>query len=62
MLEVLKETKEIKQNLIQYNYHLRMDTVDVSHLFPLQTDDDVREFLRNDQEWNQRKKVFVITI
>lgn len=56
VLELLKETKSMKQYLIQYNYHLRMDTVDISGFFPLQSNDDIVRFLQRDDEWIPRKK------
>ena len=56
MTELLKETREIKEHLMQYNYHMRMDTADITPFFPLETDDDVLNFLKQDEEWNQRRK------
>ena len=56
MKELLQETKEIKQHLIQYNFHMKMDTVDISEYFPLKSDGDIRTFMNNDEEWNSRKK------
>lgn len=56
MVDLLKETKEVKKQLVQYNYHVRMDTVDISHFFPLQSDEDLKTFMLQDQEWNQRRK------
>lgn len=56
MGEVLKETKDMKKHLLQYNFHLRMDTADITHLFPLQNCSDIRGFLKRDDEWPQRKK------
>ena len=58
VLELLKEVKDIKHQLVQYNYHVRMDTVSIAHLFPLKSDDDLKTFLEQDEEWNQRRKVF----
>ena len=56
VLEVLKEVKEIKQHLIQYNYIMRMESVDISHLFPFKSNDDVNTFMNRDQGWNERRK------
>ena len=56
VLELLKETKEIKQHLVHYNYHMRMDTADISHFFPLKSNEDLKKFMAQDEEWNQRKK------
>lgn len=55
-MEVLKETKEMKQHLIQYNFHLRMDTIDISGFFPLKSNKDLVTFLQRDDEWIGRKK------
>lgn len=54
--ELLKETKEIKKHLIQYNFHMKMDTVDLSEYFPLKTDAQLKKFMQHDDEWNLRKK------
>ena len=56
VMEVLKETKEMKQHLIQYNFHLRMDTIDISGFFPLKSNKDLVTFLQRDDEWIGRKK------
>lgn len=56
MLQLLKETKEIKQHLLEYNCHMRMDTVDVSDYFPLNSDEQLQQFMKHDDEWNKRKK------
>ena len=58
-MDLLKETKEMKHHLIQYNFHLRMDTVDISPFFPLQSNEDLNKFLQRDEEWIQRKKEII---
>lgn len=56
VMQLLKETKEIKTCLLEFNFHIRMDTVDISDYFPLQTDEQLSRFMKADDEWNQRKK------
>lgn len=60
MVELLRETKEIKTHLMEYNFHMRMDTVDLSEYLPFKTDEDLKRFMKPDEEWNQRKKVSLI--
>lgn len=57
MRELLSETKEIKQHLMEYNFLMKMDTVDLSDYLPFQTDDDLHRFMKRDDEWNQQRKV-----
>ena len=54
--QLAAETREIKKHLMEYNFHLRMDTVDMSEYFPLRSDEQLQRFLQQDDEWNQRKK------
>ena len=56
VFQVLKEIKEMKDHLVQYNYSLRMDLVDMSQYFPITCDGDIDRFMKKDEEWNQRKK------
>ena len=56
MVELLKEVREMKEHLVQYNYHQRMDTVDISKFLPLRSDAALQEFMKPDENWNQRKK------
>ena len=56
LMQVLQETRVIKKNLVQYNYHLRMDTVDISQYFPILSESQLIDFMKPDEEWNQRKK------
>lgn len=55
VLELLKETKEMKKHFVEYNYHLRMDTIDLTPYFPLKSQADVTAFMNNDQWENKRK-------
>lgn len=54
--EVLKESREIKHHLVRFNYFVRMDTADISHFFPLKSNHDLKRFMEQDEEWNQRRK------
>lgn len=56
LLELLKETKEMKQELIKHNYHVKMESADISSLFPFETNAQVNAFMKQDQEWEQRRK------
>lgn len=56
--DVLKEIREIKKDMMKYNFHMRMDTVDLNNYFPVKSDEDIDRFLEQDEEWNLRKKVF----
>ena len=53
---MLKETKEMKHYLIKYNYHVKMDSADISSLFPLDNDEQLNAFMKQDHEWDQRRK------
>lgn len=59
LLQILSESKEIKKSIMEYNFHLKMDNVDLSEYFPFNTDGDLNRFMRNDEGWNQRKKVLI---
>lgn len=56
MLDLLRETKEIKKHIMEYNFHMRMDTVDISDYLPFNSDDEIKNFMMHDNEWIQRKK------
>lgn len=56
MLQLITETKELKQHFMEFNFHVKMDTIDMSDYFPLTSDSDIQNFMRHDDEWNQRKK------
>lgn len=56
LFELLKETKDMKKHLLQYNFQLRMDTADMTPFFPIRNSTDISAFLKRDDEWQQRKK------
>ena len=57
MIQLLKEMRDIKDNLVQQIFHQRMDTVDLSKYFPLSSDADIDNFMKEDHEWKERKRV-----
>lgn len=57
MVQLLNETKDMKQQFLEFNFNAKMDTTDMSDYFPLKCDADINRFLRHNDELNQRKKV-----
>lgn len=50
---------EIKDELHNVSFHNRMDSVDVSLYFPLNSAEDLKKFMRReDEEWPLRKRGF----
>ena len=59
MKDVLDMLKEIKDDMRQYNFHMKMDTADVGKYFPLDCDKDLQEFMdRSNNGWQSRMKGF----
>lgn len=59
MNAVVQMLKEIKVDMKQYTYHMRMDCVDVSEFFPLSDATDLARFMdRSHKEWDLRRKGF----
>lgn len=59
MKTMLAMVREIKDDMKQFTFHMRMDSVDLSEFFPLNTDDDVKRFMdRDDEEWPLRRRGF----
>ena len=57
--EVLGHIKDIKRDLLQFTFHMKMDTVDLSQFFPLQSHEPLLEFMnRGHEDWNLRRKGF----
>lgn len=54
--ELTLDIKEMKQSLMQFQFHIRMDTADIHQYFPLDSDDDLQRFMNEDEDWNQRRK------
>ena len=53
------EVKEIKADLKQYTFHLKMKCVDISDFFPLESDRKLEEFLdKSHEDWESRKTSF----
>lgn len=56
---MMQMLKEIKEDMRQYSFHMKMDCTDLSDFFPLKTDDDLKKFFDKDHEdWNLRKRGF----
>lgn len=54
------EVKEIKADLKQYTFHLKMKCVDISDFFPLESDRKLEEFLdKSHEDWESRKTSFM---
>lgn len=56
---ILSYVSEIRSDVKQLAFHQKMDRVDVSLFFPVETDSQINEFLdRNNDGWEARKKGF----
>lgn len=55
--EILEDTREIKTTLLQYSFHVRMETADIAEYFPIKSDEDLNKFMLHDDQWSLRKKV-----
>lgn len=56
---VIEMLKDIKEEMRQYNFHIKMETADVGKYFPLDCDEDLQEFMdRGHPEWPSRMKGF----
>ena len=59
MLTVISMLKEIKSDMMQFNYHMRMDSADLSEFFPLADDNSLQKFMnRDDDQWPLRRRGF----
>lgn len=59
MKTIIDMLKEIKEDMRQYNFHLKMETADVGKFFPLSCDEDLQDFMdRKHPEWPKRMKGF----
>ena len=51
--------REIKEDLLKFTFHMRMDYCDVGNFFPLKSDQDLQNFLdRSNPDWLLRMKGF----
>lgn len=49
----------IQKDMKQFSFHMRMDTVDVSEFFPLESNAQLQRFLdRSHEEWPLRRRGF----
>lgn len=56
---VLKEIREIKADLRHQSFHSKMNRVDISYFFPLESDEKLEEFMdRTHVDWESRKNSF----
>lgn len=56
---VIDLLREIKSDMRQFTFHMRMDSVDLSEYFPLRNDKDLDRFMnREDEEWPLRRRGF----
>ena len=56
MLEILDNTKEIKNTMQQHSFHMKMDTTDISNFFPIRNDEAMETFMKQDDDWHLRRK------
>lgn len=56
---IMDMLKEIKGDMRQFTFHMRMDSVDVSEYFPLRDAGSLNEFFdRKHEEWPLRRRGF----
>lgn len=56
---ILDEVRDVKRDMKQYTFHLKMKYVDISDFFPLESDEKLEEFLdKTHEEWESRKTSF----
>lgn len=56
---VLGTLKEIKEDMRQFTFHMRMDSVDISDYFPLHSEEDLTRFMdKGHEEWPLRRRAF----
>lgn len=56
---IMSMLNEIKKDIQQFSFHMRMDSIDVSDFFPLKNDDDLKRFMdKNHEEWPLRRRGF----
>lgn len=55
---ILDHVIEIKQDIRRFNFHIKMDMIDMSLYFPLENDASLAEFMAKDEDWEKRRKGF----
>lgn len=59
MKHVVGMLMELKEDMRLYNYHMKMETVDISETFPLKDLESLEKFMdRTDEEWPRKRKAF----
>lgn len=59
MKKVVDMLVEIKEDMKQFTFHLRMETCDMSDFFPLKDHDTLNRFLdKSHEDWTMRRKGF----
>ena len=57
--DIMQMLREIKHEIAQFSYHIKMDSVDMSDFFPLKSNADLKRFIdKSHDEWPQRRKGF----
>ena len=56
---IISMLKEIKEDMSKYNYHMKMDSTDISDFFPLKSEGDIKKFMdKSHDEWPLRRRGF----
>lgn len=56
---IISMMMEIKDDMKQFSFHMRMDSIDISEFFPLKSDDDLKRFMdKSHEEWPLRRRGF----
>lgn len=58
-LNIMDMLRDIKEELKQFTFYIRMNSVDVSDFFPLKNDKDLALFLdKSHEDWERRRRGF----
>lgn len=59
MQTLLTMMRELKDDMLKFTFHMRMDYSDVGQFFPLKSNQDLQNFMdRNNPDWPLRMKGF----
>ena len=51
--------QDIKDGMLQFSYHMKMDTIDISSFFPVKDEESLQLFMdRKHPDWNARRHGF----
>ena len=57
--KIMDMLSDIKDDMRKFNFHMRMDTVDISDFFPLKSDADMKNFMdKSHEDWPMRRRGF----